>query len=126
MAGWVTGCAVLAWLIGAVVLGLQWQGEERAPGVWVDGVSLRQWLLCWLLLAVLAVSVARLLHSWPARLLAVGPLTAWIVWQLRGSALGPIPMIVYVVPTLLIWCGALQAAVLFHRWLARSVKHSGS
>ena len=122
MAGWVAGTAVLAWLIGVGVLGSQWQGEERAPGVWVDGVSLRQWLMCWVLLAALAVSVGRRLHGWPARLLALVPLITWIVWQLRGSALGPIPMFIYVVPTLLVWSVALQTMTGVQRWLARSVK----
>ena len=124
MAGWIAGVAVLAWLIGVIVLGLQWQGEERAPGVWVDGVSLAQWLLCWLLLAVLAVRVARRLHTWSARLLAIVPLSVWIVWQLRGGALGPIPMFIYLVPTLLIWCGALAAVNMVQRRLAHSVKRS--
>jgi hypothetical protein len=120
---WVAGTAVLAWLIGVIVLGLQWHGEERAPGIWVDGVSLAQWLLCWLLLAALAMSVASRLRGWPARLLAIVPLSAWVVWQLRASALGPIAMVVYLVPTVLVWCGALQLSTLVRRKLARSVKH---
>jgi hypothetical protein len=123
MATWVAGTAVLAWLIGVIVLGLQWHGEERAPGIWVDGVSLAQWLLCWLLLAALAMSVASRLRGWPARLLAIVPLSAWVVWQLRASALGPIAMVVYLVPTVLVWCGALQLSTLVRRKLARSVKH---
>jgi hypothetical protein len=119
---WVAGTAVLAWLVGVIVLGLQWHGEERAPGIWVDGVSLAQWLLCWLLLAALAMSVASRLRGWPARLLAIVPLSAWVVWQLRASALGPIAMVVYLVPTVLVWCGALQLSMLVRRKLARSVK----
>jgi O-antigen/teichoic acid export membrane protein len=122
MTTWVAGTAVLAWLVGVVVLGLQWHGEERAPGIWIDGVSLVQWLLCWLLLAVLAMGVASRLRGWPARLLAMVPLSAWVVWQLRASALGPIAMVVYLVPTVLVWCGALQLSMLVRRKLARSVK----
>jgi hypothetical protein len=100
--------AGLAWLIGVVTLGLTWEGHTDAAGNWVDGVSLQRWLMCWSLLAVLAVGVGHRLSGWGMRLMAIAPLAAWIVFELRHGALGPIPMVVYLVPTVLIWCGALE------------------
>jgi len=120
MTGGVAAVAVLAWVIGVVVLGLDWQGHEISPGVWIDGVSLTQWSVCWALLALLAIGTSRLLKGWAARLLALVPLLAWIVWQLRSSTLGPIPMIVYGVPTVLFWCGGLLVGRTARRLLARS------
>ncbi|AMY10453.1 hypothetical protein LuPra_03684 [Luteitalea pratensis] len=114
-----TAVAVLAWLIGVVVLGFDWQGHERAPGVWADGVSLTQWSVCWVLLALLAVATGRLLRGWAVRLLALLPLAAWIVWQLRNSTLGPIPMVIYLVPTIVAWCAGLIAGSTARQWLAR-------
>jgi hypothetical protein len=106
------------------VLGFDWHGHERSPGVWVDGVSLTQWSTCWGLLALLAVVTSRLSKGWMEHLLALVPLLAWIVWQLRSSTLGPIPMIVYGVPTILIWCGGLIAGRTVRRYMARSVNDS--
>lgn len=120
MTGTVAGVALVAWLIGAVVLGSSWQGMPTASGAWVDGVSLIQWFACWGLLALLAVAAGHRLRGWMARLVALLPLTSWIVWQLSGGALGPIPMVIYLVPTFLVWGGALEAGGLVRRWLARA------
>jgi hypothetical protein len=59
------------------------------------------------------MSVAPKLRRWRSGVLALLPLLAWIVWQLRDGALGPIPMLVYVTPTALVWCGALG----IRRWV---------
>ena len=107
MKGRVASVGLLAWLIGVVVLGFDWQGHEHSPGVWVDGVSLTQWSVCWGLLALLAMGAGRLLQGWALRLLALVPLGLWMVWQLRGGTLGPIPMVIYLVPTVLVWCAGL-------------------
>ena len=124
MTGWVTVVAGLAWLIGVIVLGFDWQGHERAPGVWADGVSLTQWSACWVLLALLAAGSSRLLRGWVIRLLALLPLVAWIVWQLRNSTLGPIPMVIYVVPTIAAWCAGLIVGRTVQQLLARSMTGS--
>lgn len=113
--------ALAAWLIGLVVLGFDWQGHEQSPGAWVDGVSLTQWSVCWGLLALLAIGTSRLLRGWTMRLLALAPLAAWIVWQLRGGTLGPIPMVIYLAPTLLVWCAGLVVGQALRQRLARSV-----
>ena len=121
MTGWVAGVAVLAWLVGVVVLGFDWQGHELSPGVWADGVSLSRWAACWALLGLVAASTGRLLRGWSVRLLTLLPLVAWIVWQLRGSTLGPIPMVIYIVPTVLAWCAGLTIGDVVRQWLARSM-----
>ena len=121
MVGWAIGVAGLAWVIGATVLGFDWQGHEHSPGVWADGVSLAQWAACWALLAMLAAATARLLSGWSVRLLTLLPLVGWIVWQLRGNALGPIPMVIYIVPTFLAWCAGLAIADGIRKRLARSM-----
>ena len=104
------GIATLAWLIGALVLGFRWAGHQTNAGTWQDGVSLTRWVVCWLLLAVLALGTAPLLPRWRTRLLVLLPLVAWIIWQLRDGALGPLPMVIYLVPTVLVWSGALTAS----------------
>jgi hypothetical protein len=121
MTGWAVVIATLAWLIGVIVLGFDWRGHERSPGVWADGVSLAQWAACWILLAVLGVGGGRMLRRWSVRLLTLTPLLAWIAWELRGSTLGPIPMVIYICPTVLAWCLGLTTGTLVRRWLARSV-----
>ena len=118
MTGMAAAAALLAWLIGVVVLGLDWHGHERAPGVWVDGVSLAQWSVCWSLLALLAIGAGRMLRGWRLQLLTLQPLVAWIVWNLRDSSLGPIPMVIYLVPTAVVWCAGLIAG---RATLARSM-----
>lgn len=123
---WGIGVAVVTWLIGVAVLGQDWQGHQRTPGVWIDGVSPAQWGTCWAALALVAVSTAPHLRGWAVRLLSLVPLVGWIVWQLRAGALGPIPMLVYVLPTGLVWCGALVAGTWAHRWWARSADGQGT
>lgn len=122
---WGMGVAVVTWLIGVAVLGQDWHGHQRAPGVWVDGVSLAQWFTCWAALALIAMTTAPHLQGWAIRLLSLLPLVGWIVWQLRASALGPIPMLVYVLPTGLVWYAALVAGTWAHRRWGRSVRHNG-
>lgn len=124
MGGWVAGVAMLAWLIGALVLGRDWQGHEISPGVWADGVSLTRWATCWVVLAVVAAVASRVLRRWTVRLLALLPLITWIAWQLRAGTLGPIPMAIYIVPTTAAWCAGLLIGDLVRRRLARSVYHS--
>ena len=115
------GVALVAWLIGVLVLGRRWEGVQTSSGAWVDGVSLWQWLVCWVLLALLALAVGRRLRGWTARALALLPLTTWIVWQLSGGALGPIPMVIYLAPTCFVWAVGLQVGQMVGAWLARSV-----
>ena len=121
MTGLTAAVALVAWLIGVVVLGRSWQGVQTSSGTWVDGVSLWQWLVCWVLLALLAVAAGHRLRRWTARALALLPLIAWIVWQLSGGALGPIPMVIYLVPTVSVWVVGLHVGQVIGVWLARSV-----
>ena len=120
MRGTVAGVALIAWLIGVVVLGRSWEGTSTPSGQWVDGVSLNRWLVCWGLLALLGVATGHLLRGWSVRALALLPLVAWVVWQLSGGALGPIPMVIYLVPTCLVWAGALEAGRVVRDWRARA------
>lgn len=112
---WGLGVALVTWLIGVAILGRDWHGHQQTSGTWVDGVSLLRWATCWAALALVAFGTAPYLRGWSIRLLALLPLIGWIVWQLRGSALGPIPMVIYVLPTALIWCGALATGGWAHR-----------
>jgi hypothetical protein len=113
--------ALVAWLIGFVVLGRSWQGVQTSSGAWGDGVSLWQWVVCWVLLALLALAVGHRLRGWTARALALLPLATWIVWQLSGGALGPIPMVIYLAPTCIVWAVGLQVGQVVGARLARSV-----
>lgn len=106
---WTAATAALAWLAGLVILGTRWHGVEVAPGRWQDAISLRQWAALWALLALLAWSVGGRLTRWPRRTMALLPLLAWIAWSLRAGTLGPVPMVIYGVPTLAAWCGGLLA-----------------
>lgn len=106
---WTAGTTALVWLMGRLVLGTRWHGVEVAPGVWRDAVGLGQWAILWVLLAALAIGVAARLTRWPHRLLALGPLLGWIAWSLRDGALGPLPVAIYGLPTILAWCGPLLA-----------------
>jgi hypothetical protein len=121
MTGRAAGVAVFAWLIGITVLGFDWHGHERSPGVWDDGVSLAQWLACWAVLAVVGMVAGRVVRGWSPRALALLPLVAWIVWQLRGSTLGPIPMVIYIVPTGVTWAAGLVIGDIVRQRLARSM-----
>jgi hypothetical protein len=105
--GTTVGIAGAAWLVGALVLGLRWSGRQSTDGAWHDEVSLTRWVLCWALLALLAVATAPRLPRWSLRLWALLPFTLWVVWNLRHGALGPIPMVIYLVPTALVWSAAL-------------------
>jgi hypothetical protein len=107
MKRWSAGTAAATWVLGRVVLGARWGGVQVAPGVWRDSVALWQWATLWVLLAVLGFAVASRVPRWPYRLAALVPLLAWIAWSLRGGTLGPIPLAIYGVPTLVAWCGAL-------------------
>lgn len=113
--------ATLAWLLGFLVLGTSWEGVRVAPGVWEDGVSLREWSWFWLALGALGLLVSRAVTTWSARLLALGPLLGWIAWSLWGGGLGPIPLVIYAVPTLLVWMAAATLGDVGWR-VARSVK----
>lgn len=118
---WASGVAIAAWMIGMGVLGRHWNGYERTPGVWADSVSLARWFVCWAGLALLGLISTTRVRGWPARLFTLIPLVAWILWQLRKNALGPIPMLVYVIPTGLVWCAALAAGQWVHQWLAPAI-----
>ena len=120
---WTVGTAAAAWLLGRAVLGRRWEGIEVSPGVWRDSVSLSQWATLWVGLAALALVVAGRLPRWPRRLAALLPLLLWIAWSLRGGTLGPIPIVIYDVPTLATWCGGLALGDVC-RLMARSVKRA--
>ncbi|WP_291982991.1 hypothetical protein [Luteitalea sp.] len=105
--GTTVGIAGVAWLIGALVLGFRWSGQPSTDGAWHDDVSLTRWAACWALLALLAVATAPRLPRWSLRVWALLPFTLWVVWELRHGALGPIPMVIYLVPTALVWSAAL-------------------
>lgn len=106
---WTGGAAALAWLSGLLVLGTRWEGIEVSPGVWRDAISLRQWAVLWVVLAVLGTAVAARLPRWPQRALALLPLLCWIAWSLRTGTLGPVAMVIYGLPTVIAWCGGLLA-----------------
>ena len=104
---WTAGTAALVWIVGVLVLGTRWEGIEAAPGVWQDSISLRQWAALWLILTVSAYAVGARVRSWPHRMLVVTPLLLWIAWSLRHGALGPLPMVIYGVPTVAAWGAGL-------------------
>ena len=109
MRRWTAGTAAVAWLLGRIVLGSRWDGVEIAPGLWRDSVGLWQWAILWLLLAGLAIGVAARLTRWSHRMVALVPLLCWIAWSLREGTLGPLPVVIYGLPTLVAWCGPLLA-----------------
>lgn len=125
MAWWIAGIAALTWLLGRLVLGARWEGVEVAPGVWRDTVSLGQWATLWVLLGLVGLAAARRLPRWSHRVLALAPLLAWIAFSLRHGTLGPVPMVIYGLPTLVTWCVALLAGDRAWR-LARAVKGTGA
>jgi hypothetical protein len=55
----------------------------------------------------LAVATAPRLPRWSLRAWALLPFTLWVAWELRHGALGPIPMVIYLVPTAFVWSAAL-------------------
>lgn len=100
--------AAAAWGLARVLLGVEWAGVEVTPGVWRDGVGLQDWAIFWAALALLALAGARWLHGWGPRVLALAPALIWLAWMLWGS-LGPIPWVIYGVPTLVAWVAGWAA-----------------
>ncbi len=115
MAMWTVGVAVAVWVAGRVVLGAHWTGVEVSPGVWQDGVSLRQWAVLWILLAAVGAAVAPRLPRWPYRVAALVPLLAWIGWSLSAGTLAPMALVIYGVPTVAAWGAGLLARDMFSR-----------
>jgi hypothetical protein len=107
MTRWSVGLAVVVLAAGVGLLGTRWEGIEVAPGVWRDSVSLTQWAMLWVLLAIVALVAARRVPRWLQRLLVLMPLLAWIAWSLGGGTLTPLAFVIYAVPTLVVWCGGL-------------------
>ena len=118
-----TVVAALAVVLALAVLGVQWEGRQAADGQWIDGVSLRQWAAFWTGLAALGGVTARLVPNTRLRLIAALPMLVLLAYLIGGSALGPIPVVVYLVPTVLVWVGSVAAGDLLQRVLARSMKH---
>jgi hypothetical protein len=123
--GWPAACrvalvAAAALTLGIGTLGTRWRGVEVAPGLGEDTVTLVHWARCWAALAVLAVAAAHQLRGWSHRVMTMVPLLSWLAWSLRQGTLGPLAFVIYAVPTLGLWVGALQLTDRW--WLARTVK----
>lgn len=122
MAKYVVASAAVAWLLAWGVLGTEWQGRVDATGRWVDAVSLGQWALFWALLTGVGLVVGHRLHGALARALPVVPTLAFLALQLWGSALGPLPIVIYSAPTLAAWYAGVALGARRHAAVARSVK----
>ena len=117
MTRYVAASAGVAWLLAWVVLGTDWAGRVDASGRMVDAVSLGRWGGFWLLLALLGVAVGPRLRGAVARGLPLLPALAFLSWQL-WSALGPIPLVVYLGPTIGVWLAAVAVAPRLRGWHA--------
>ena len=99
--------AAFAAALALMVLGLQWEGRQAADGQWVDAVSLWQWTAFWAGLGTLGGLTSRYVPSTRMRVLAVLPLLVLLAYLVGRSALGPLPVVVYLVPTVLVWFGSM-------------------
>ena len=112
MTQFVAASAAVAWLLAWAVLGTDWEGRLDSTGRMVDAVSLGQWAVFWVLLALLGVAVGSRLRGTLPRTAALLPVLAYLAVQL-WSPLGPIPIVIYLVPTLGIWFVSL---IIGGRW----------
>lgn len=117
----VIGSAIALLLLALLILGTSWGGQVSVDGTWVDAVSLRQWAAFLVAAAALGVVVGRRITSARDRLLALLPTLVWLGVALWGP-LGPIPLVIYLVPTALVWFAALAVGARWRSGLARTVK----
>lgn len=120
MMRYVVASAGAAWLLAWLVLGTDWEGRVDATGRWVDAVSLGRWAVFWGLLGLLGLALAPRLQSTTARVLGLLPTLGFLAVQLWGP-LGPIPLVIYLGPTLFTWLAAIAIGRRL-RGVARSVK----
>jgi len=102
------GSAVALLTLAVLILGTQWSGFTSAGGSWVDAVSLQQWALFLAGTGAVGLAVGARLRSARHRWLAILPTCGWLGVQLWGP-LGPIPVVIYLAPTLVVWFLALGA-----------------
>lgn len=89
--------------LAVVTLGTDWTGVEVAPGVWRDRVTLTRWASFYGAIALLGLATGRWLPTWPRRLVVLGPVLAWMTWQLRAGTLWPVALALYGTGTVLAW-----------------------
>lgn len=117
----VIGSAIALLLLALLILGTSWGGQVSVDGTWVDGVSLRQWAAFLVAVAAVGVVVGPRLTSTRDRLLPLLPTLLWLGIALWGT-LGPIPLVIYLVPTALVWFAALAVGARRRIGLARTMK----
>lgn len=100
------GSAVGLLVLALLILGTNWGGQVRLDGTWVDGVSLRQWAVFLVAVAAVGVVVGPRITAPRDRLIPLLPTFLWLGIALWGT-LGPIPLVIYLVPTALVWFAAL-------------------
>ena len=115
------GSAIALLVLALLILGTSWGGQVTADGTWIDGVSLRQWAVYLVAVAIVGVVVGPRVRSIRDRGLALAPTLVWLGVALWGP-LGPIPLLVYLVPTTAVWLVSLEVGARLRPGLARSVK----
>jgi hypothetical protein len=98
-------------VLAVLTLGTDWTGVEVAPGVWRDRVTLTHWSFFYGAVALVGVATGRWVLTWPRRLIVLGPVLAWITWQLRLGTLWPIALSLYGTGTVLSWLMGCAASV---------------
>jgi hypothetical protein len=115
------GSAVALLVLALLILGTSWGGQVRVDGTWVDGVSLRQWAAFLVAVAAVGVVVGPRITTARDRLIPLLPTFLWLGIALWGT-LGPIPLVIYLVPTALVWFAALTVGGRRSIGLARTMK----
>jgi hypothetical protein len=115
------GSAVALLVLALLILGTSWGGQVRVDGTWVDGVSLRQWAVFLVAVAAVGVVVGPRITTARDRLIPLLPTFLWLGIALWGT-LGPIPLVIYLVPTALVWFAALAVGGRRSIGLARTMK----
>lgn len=98
----VIGSAIALLVLALLILGTRWGGQMSVDGTWVDSVSLPQWAAFLVAVAAVGVVVGPRVASARRRLLPLLPTMVWLGIALWGT-LGPIPLVIYLVPTALVW-----------------------
>lgn len=117
----VIGSAIALLVLAVLILGTNWGGQMAAGGAWVDAVSLPQWAAFLLAVAAVGVMVGPRITSARHRLLSLLPTMVWLAMALWGT-LGPIPLVIYLVPTAVVWVVATAGGARVRGALARTMK----